>query len=178
MDRLRYFNSDQLSDVVLVCGGERFAAHRIVLASRCIYFRSMFESGMREATQEEVELHDVEVEVFRKLLEHLYTDTDIVPSEIALELFSAADRFGVERLRQLCAARVEADMSVNSVCNILTVADQHNATYLKEECVQFIVARFSEVHSTDGFRELDRGLLDLVHTAISARLFPSKGMGA
>ena len=109
-----------------------------------------------------------------KLLEHLYTDTDAVPSEIALPLFSAADRFGVDRLKQLCVARVEADMCVSTVCSILTVADRHNAAYLKEECVNFIVSRFADVHNTEGFKSLDRELLDAVHAAISARLFPSK----
>ena len=81
----------------------------------------------------------VELEVFRKLLEHLYTDTDDVPSAISLQLFSAADRFGVDRLRQLCVSRVEADMDVGSVCSILTVADRHNAAQLTDECVNFIV---------------------------------------
>lgn len=36
------------------------------------------ESGMREAVSSELEVEEVGVEVFRKLLEHLYTDTDNV----------------------------------------------------------------------------------------------------
>jgi len=151
---------------------------------------------MREASQAEIEVPDVEVDVFRKLLEHLYTDTNDIPKDIALRLFSAADRFGVDRLRQLCVARVESVMDgecspsashlpssyfllhfvliVETVSKILTVADQHNASHLKDDCVQFIVNHFAEVHNTEGFKALDRELLDAVHAAISARLFPAK----
>eukprot|EP00966_Prymnesium_polylepis_P067556 1568856-Prymnesium_polylepis.1 len=100
--------------------------------------------------------------------------------------------------------------TVESVCNILTVADRHNAAYLKDEAVKFVVSQFAEVrtrqsaplgskkaflkllalrassnprasrvahvqvHNTEGFKALDRELLDIVHAAISARLFPSK----
>jgi len=89
---------------------------------------------------------DVPLEVFRKLLEHLYPDTDAIPSKIALPLFSAADRFGVERLRQLCIARIQADMDVDSACTILSVAAEHHATHLKEDAVQFIVSKMLQFH--------------------------------
>ena len=65
LDWSRYFNSDQLSDVTLTVDGCRFPAHRVVLAARCNYFRCMFEIGMREASQSEIEVPDVELEVFR-----------------------------------------------------------------------------------------------------------------
>ncbi|KAL1500249.1 hypothetical protein AB1Y20_012917 [Prymnesium parvum] len=172
-DWKRYFNNEAMSDVVLCVQGCRFFAHRVVLAARCEYFRCMFEIGMRETSQAEIEVPDVELEVFRKLLEHLYTDTEEIPQEIALPLFAAADRFGVERLRRLCALRVETIMRVDTVCSIFTVADQHGDECLKVECVRFIVSNFAEVHNTEAFRRLDRPLLDAVHAAISARLFPS-----
>jgi len=170
LDWAAYFNSEALSDVTLLVDGSRFAAHRVVLAARCSYFRCMFEGGMREASAAEVDVPDVPLEVFRKLLEHLYTDTDAIPSEIALPLFSAADRFGVERLRQLCIARIQADMDVDSACTILSVAAEHHATHLKEDVVQFIVAHFGEMHEREGFKELDRDLLHTIHAAIAARM--------
>jgi len=172
-DWRNFLTSEQLSDVTLVVGGERFPAHRIVLAARCEYFRSMFLGGMREADAPEIVIPDVEVEVFRKVLDHLYTDSGDVPPSLALKLFTAAAFFQIERLKELCAACLENDMKVSTVCQILTVADQHNATYLKDESVSFIVAHFSEVHPTETFKQLHRHLLDLVHSAISARLFPT-----
>jgi len=172
-DWSKLINSKDLSDVTLVVGSRSYYAHRVVLAARCEYFRLMLLSGMREADQTEISLPlDVftSEEVFEKLLEHIYTDTDDIPSALALDLFTAAAYFQLERLKQMCLTRVESEMSVETVCHILSVAEQHSAPRLKEEAVKFIVAHFRQVHKTDGFKDLERHLLDLVHDAISARL--------
>ena len=134
-------------------------------------------------------------EVFLALLDHLYTDAVDISAELALPLLAAADFLGVEHLKHICTARIEAELSVISVCRALTVADSHHAEGLKDTCVDFIVAHFREVcahrdptrstmgphpshgtppscqvHVTDGFKSLPRPLLDLVHEGISACL--------
>ena len=112
-------------------------------------------------------------EVFVALLDHLYTDSTEVAAEMALPLFAAADRFGVERLKLHCASRLESGLSIEDACAVLTAADRHQAHELREQCVAFIVTHFREVHTTEGFRELPRELLQVVHSAISTRLCPS-----
>ena len=62
----------------------------------------MFLGGMREADAPEIVIPDVEVEVFRKVLDHLYTDSGDVPPSLALKLFTAAAFFQIERLKELC----------------------------------------------------------------------------
>ena len=94
---------------------------------------------------------------------------------MALPLFAAADRFGVERLKLHCASKLEAGLNVEDACAVLTAADRHQAPDLREHCVGFIVTHFREVHTTDGFRDLPRELLQVVHSAISARLCPRGG---
>ncbi|EOD21529.1 hypothetical protein EMIHUDRAFT_458337 [Emiliania huxleyi CCMP1516] len=180
-DWRRYFNSELLSDVCLLVGDMRIPAHRVVLAARCDFFARMFASGMREATEEELPIVDVSPPVFQLLLEHLYTDSSAVPEESALELFAAADRFGVERLRALCSDRIEGMLSAANVCDVLTVADQHNGAELVEAAVSHIVENFGEIHCSPPFRELSRPLLDVVHAAIAPRLVlaaPPAGLAA
>ena len=45
---------DHLSDVVLVCEGKRFRAHKFVLASRCKFFAAMLGGRFAESRQTEV----------------------------------------------------------------------------------------------------------------------------
>jgi len=175
LDWKRYLNNEHLSDLSLAVDGYTIPVHRVVLAARCAYFQRMFESGMREASEKQVVISDVPHAVFMLILEHLYTDMVEIPSTAALSLFAAADRFGVDRLKQLCAAKIEAELSICNVCAALTVADQHNAADLLEAAVSFIVTHFADVHATEGFKDLSRSLLEVVHSAISARLFPGKG---
>jgi hypothetical protein len=172
-----FLNNPLLSDITIMVGGTRVHAHRVVLAARCAYFRGMFESGMKESTQTEVSLEDMSYDVFRALLEHLYTDRVDVTSEIALELFAAADFLGVEQLKSICVSKIESELSVDTVCHTLTVADKHSATPLKDVCVRYIVDHFKEIHSTAGFHALSRNLLTWVHAGVAARM-PPAGAGA
>jgi sugar lactone lactonase YvrE len=64
----------ELADVVLVVEGERFAAHRAVLAARSEYFRGLLLSGMQEGSgQQEIALKEVSAGAFRVVLRYLYT---------------------------------------------------------------------------------------------------------
>jgi hypothetical protein len=64
----------ELADVVLVVEGERFLAHRNVLAARSEYFRGLLLSGMQEGSgQQEIALEEVSAGAFRVVLRYLYT---------------------------------------------------------------------------------------------------------
>ena len=65
--------AEELADVVLVVEGERFPAHRAVLAARSEYFRGLFKSGMQEGGRREMAYEDVSAGAFRVLLRYLYT---------------------------------------------------------------------------------------------------------
>jgi len=169
-DWAAFLNNEYLSDITINVGGKIVHAHRVVLAARCAYFRGMFESGMKDAASQTVALDEIPYPIFMALLEYLYVDSVDVTSELALPLFAAADFLGVEHLKSVCIGQIEAELSVDNVCNALTVADKHLATSLKDTCIDYIVAHFQEVHLTAGFKELARELLELVHDGISARL--------
>ena len=79
--------------------------------------------------------------VFMALLEHLYTDSSDVARAHAAAV--AADFLGVDHLKAICVARIEADLSVDTVCEALTIADKHLAMSLKE-MQSFIVDHFQE----------------------------------
>ena len=77
-DRMMYkmegfFAKSQLCDVVLVVGAKRIPAHRIVLSSASDYFAAMFTNDVKEATQEEVKLKDVDPEALATLVHYMYT---------------------------------------------------------------------------------------------------------
>lgn len=159
-----------LSDRPILLRTSSLVVNQVVLAARCSYFRGMFESGMRDAGSQRATLDDIPYPVFMALLEYLYTDSAEVPSNLALPLFAAADFLGVEHLKSLCVARIEAELSIENVCSALTVADKHLAANLKATCIAFIVEHFQAVLNTQSFKTLARDLLDLVHLGVAERL--------
>ena len=62
-----------MCDVVLVLPGpRRIPAHRIVLSSASDYFSAMFTSDVLEATQNEVNMKDVDPDAMTALVKYMY----------------------------------------------------------------------------------------------------------
>lgn len=55
-------------------------------------------------------------------------------------LLAAADRFGLERLKQLCEAKLCEEVNVDTVATTLSLADQHRCSQLKAICLKFASA--------------------------------------
>ena len=99
-DLKQLVNSELLSDVTFVVEGQEVPAHK-VLCLRCPYFRALLTGDMRESLMDRIAINDVRKDIFLRLLEYLYTDDVEVDLDMAMELFQAADQFGVERLKRM-----------------------------------------------------------------------------
>ena len=67
------YMSDDYSDVTLIVAGQRFNAHKVILAARSEYFRALLFGGLKESTQEEIELKGASLQAFKGLLKYIYT---------------------------------------------------------------------------------------------------------
>jgi speckle-type POZ protein len=63
------------ADVTFHVGGEKFLAHRIVLAARSSVFKAELLGTMMEKTNSPIEICDMEAVVFKSLLHFIYTDS-------------------------------------------------------------------------------------------------------
>ena len=67
----------------------------------------MFDSDVEENIKDEVKVPDVEPEIFRGLLRFLYSG--LAPENVtdkALDLLLAADKYGVDGLKQICEEKL------------------------------------------------------------------------
>ncbi|GBG32762.1 Kelch domain-containing protein 3 [Hondaea fermentalgiana] len=163
-------DNPKCSDVSFLVEGRRIAAHRIVCV-RCDYFKAMFarEGGFRESRQQEITILDVRYDTFYTLLRYLYTDRQDVPLEMAMDLFIAADRFGIERLKNICENGMLSSLDMENVSELFAAADLHHAAGLHSECLRFIVQNFDIVSKTRGFEEMGRSNIDLIFTILKNR---------
>lgn len=77
---------------------------RALLASCSDYFRALFEGDWRETARRRVHITDVPAEVMHALLQYCHSGGwDMVEAEeedeLLAELYVAADRFGMHRLK-------------------------------------------------------------------------------
>uniref|UniRef100_A0A7S2SJA3 BTB domain-containing protein n=1 Tax=Rhizochromulina marina TaxID=1034831 RepID=A0A7S2SJA3_9STRA len=169
IDDLRQLvNSETLSDITFLVEGKPVHAHKI-MCIRCEYFRAMLTGEMREAREKEIVLQDVRYQVFLSLLEYLYTDQIDIRVEEAMELFQAADRFGVERLKRMCENAMLSSINIDNAASILLAADLYDATSLREKCLLFIISNFDAVIKTQSFEDLGRTNVDLMFEIFQKR---------
>ncbi|KAG2640159.1 BTB/POZ and MATH domain-containing protein 5-like isoform X1 [Panicum virgatum] len=160
-------------DVILNVGGERFHAHKLVLAARSHVFRSQFFDDESEGEKNEVDesdelrefsIDDMEPKVFKAMLHFIYRDTLVDDNELgasssdgsvfdslAAKLLAAADKYDLGRLRLLCESYLCKGISVASVASTLALADRHHAMELKAVCLKFAAENLSAVIRTEGF---------------------------
>lgn len=157
------------TDITFDVAGEKFPAHKLVLAARSPIFRSKFFDELEEDKQEII-ISDLEPKVFKAMLHFIYRDTlteedvDVatpssscmssVSDTLTAKLLAAADRYGLERLRLMCGSHLCKDISVNSVAKILALADEYHATELKAVCLRFAAENLAAVMRSDGFEYL------------------------
>jgi len=167
-DLAHFVNNESLSDITFIVENRQVHAHKIMLM-RCSYFRAMLEGGMREAHQTTVRLEEVRYDIFLKLVYFLYTDECEIALEIAMELFQAADQFGVERLKKMCEKKMLASITVENAALIFHAADVHAAKTLRDKCLNFILANFEKVSKSKCFEEMARQNVELVFEILRKR---------
>ncbi|CAD6338741.1 unnamed protein product [Miscanthus lutarioriparius] len=151
---------------LLASGGERFPAHKSVLAARSRVFMAEFFGGMEERTSRVVEVHDVKPAAFEAMLRFVYTD--VAPPELddddkpagvtmAQHLLAAADRYGLDRLKAICEAKLAGCVDVGTAATTLALAEQHGCALLKAKCVDFVTGSpetLDAVLATEGYAHL------------------------
>lgn len=86
------------TDCTISVSGEHIKCHRAVLAYASPVFRRMFESDMREAAEQVVEMSDVEPQVVEAMLTFIYTGHVKLDEPQLVNLFCIADRYELETL--------------------------------------------------------------------------------
>ncbi|CAD6264789.1 unnamed protein product [Miscanthus lutarioriparius] len=151
------------SDVSFIVDGEKFPAHRAVLAARSLVFKAQLLGSMADAKMPSITLHDIAPATFKVMLRFMYTDACPADSELGNSpdemfrcLLAAADRFPLDRFKILCAVKLWDNISADTVVATLICAETYNCPQLKKKCIDFIAEEknFKKVVLTDGFVQL------------------------
>ncbi|XP_078182110.1 BTB/POZ and MATH domain-containing protein 2-like [Carex rostrata] len=157
------------ADVTFIVKGERFKAHPLILAARSAVFNAELFGCMKEKCTDIIPVHDIEVPVFKSMLYFIYSDLvpdfegtsyddgeNQDPSLMAQHLLVAADRYQLQRLRMICEDLLCKRLCVSNAGTTLLLANQHNCSQLKAECLKFMSSPevFKAVARTDGFYNL------------------------
>ncbi|WOK96960.1 BTB/POZ and MATH domain-containing protein 3 isoform X1 [Canna indica] len=157
------------SDIIFQVDDETFQAHKQILAARSPVFNAQFFGLIGNPNMDRIVVEDVEPPVFKAMLIFIYSDElpdvhelmgslSMCTSTIMIQhLLAAADRYGLERLRLLCEAKLCEGITADTVATTLALAEQHQCIQLKNVCLKFIAVRenLGAVMQTEGFNYLE-----------------------
>ncbi|XP_016573522.1 BTB/POZ and MATH domain-containing protein 3 isoform X3 [Capsicum annuum] len=178
---LKYLLDAELGcDIVFQVGDETFKGHKLILAARSPVFRAQFFGLIGNPKMDEVELEDIEPSIFKAMLQYIYSDeipdlgeitgsTSTCSSTIMMQhLLAAADRFGLDRLKELCEAKLCEEVNVDTVATTLSLAEQHHCPQLKAICLKFAATNLGVVMQTEGFKHLEQSCPSLLSELLEA----------
>lgn len=163
MENLNAFRSGdgRFCDVEIKAGDQVFNAHRIVLTASSAYFEAMFrpETGLSENKQKSVTLHTIQPDVFRMLLDFIYTGKILINQVNVQELLAAADMLELPEIVDGCCEFLCRELHFSNALGILRFAEAHHCEKLKESAMGFINSNFPQIATEDELLDIPQSLL-------------------
>lgn len=164
------------SDIVFDVDGEAFSAHKLILAARSPVFKAQFYGLIGDMNIDRVVVQDIEPPVFKAMLHFMYTDCLPDLHELAestsmstytnlyQHLLAAADRYGLDRLKVLCEAKLCEQVTSETVASTMALAEQYQCISLKSMCLKFIASRenLGDVLQSEGFGHIEQACPSLL----------------
>jgi len=155
---LAIYENMAFTDFTITCktkGEEhKFPCHKANIAAASGHFARMFESGMTEVSNAEVEIQGYardEVEHFIKYLYVPKMDREVLEKS-AIKFLKISDQYDVSELKADVIVFLESKLKKDTVLDIVLAAHSYNAPELKTAAIKFIVKNKVEKDSWEEWR--------------------------
>ncbi|KAH0561617.1 TD and POZ domain-containing protein 1-like [Cotesia glomerata] len=166
----KFYNSEELSDVIIIVDKVKIPAHKVILAAHSEVFAKMLQSEMKEAKDGEINIGNFDPEIILEMLHYCYKGETKASqdTEVALQMLEVADIYQIINLKEICELTLMKNMSVDNVLNIIDAADDHNAVDLRKSAIKFIVLHSKKVLASSKFQQLFYRKQDLMFELMCA----------
>ncbi|KAG9351121.1 hypothetical protein JZ751_025011 [Albula glossodonta] len=160
MNALR--KSGQFCDVRLQVCGHELMAHRAVLACCSPYLFEIFNSDTELHGVSHVKFEDLDPEAVEILLNYAYTAQLKADKELVREVYSAAKRLKMERVKQICGDYLLSKMDFQSAISFRNFASCMGDGRLLSKIDGYIQEHLLEISDQEDFLKLPRLKLEVM----------------
>lgn len=142
-------------DTILECEGTELRCHSFILCARSEVLRAFLSSpGFVEGKDRKIKFPNMDLKTLREMLKYLYTDTfdgdfDNIPA-----LFSAADQYDLQGLKNICEDLLIENIDIGNAVEYFYLAYIHDVKKLLESSSNFIRTHFELVKNSEGWKIL------------------------
>ncbi|KAL5277844.1 hypothetical protein ACFFRR_002838 [Megaselia abdita] len=160
---------DKYTDVVLQCKEGVLKGHKNILASRSPVFDKMFQCGLKETKNNEVNC-DFHIDTMKALLQYMYSGK--IDKRKVASLFEAADYYEILPLKELCEEVMLSEMNSENAISGLILAHSFEREELKQHILRYIQLNSRTVFSSDDYKRAVKDssprMLEITHLIITA----------
>lgn len=151
------YNKDY-SDVTLVINGQRkIPGHKVILAACSEYFRALLFGGMKESTQETIEMECPNTESFEILLKYVYTGRLSLSNskeDVIIDLLGLAHQYLFVELEASISDYLCQSLTIRSCCSVYDCARIYHLKRLMTESAAFIDKIAGSIIEHESFLQL------------------------
>ncbi|XP_067000463.1 kelch-like protein 5 isoform X2 [Anabrus simplex] len=140
-----YLMKNQLTDVTLIAGSRQIPAHRLVLSAGSEYFAAMFTSNLRESTESEVVLQDVDGDALWMLVNYCYTGCIELREDTVETLLGTACLLQLTEVVDACCSFLMKQLHPSNCIGIRLFADAQGCQKLLEVAHNYTTEHFMDV---------------------------------
>lgn len=136
-------------DVTLRVGPVIIRAHKVFLEAFCSYFDLLFNIPMKELTQNEVELHDVDGKSLSLIIDYAYTNELKITPDNVQDLLQTANFITLEPVCHACCVYLMKNLDFWNCFDILQLATSLGRVQLANSVKRYALERFEDVTSNN-----------------------------
>ncbi|KAJ5078479.1 pep-cterm sorting domain-containing protein [Anaeramoeba ignava] len=148
-------------DFEIICEQNQisFKTHKSILSSRSYYFKSLFNSKMKEYQENKLILKDVSSSILSSILNYFYSGKIEINLENAIEILIFSSKYLIDELIEICLNFIKNNLQFETIIDILKLSESMNLNQLLDSSYQFISENFEEFIKTPFFLELEENHL-------------------
>ncbi|XP_033098925.1 kelch-like protein 5 [Anneissia japonica] len=146
-----YLHRKQLTDVILIAENVRIPAHRLVLSSVSDYFGAMFTHDVREATEVEIELHNLDPNALKACIHYIYTGRTNLREDNVEALLATACILQLSEVVEACCGYLMKQLHPSNCLGIRAFADTQGCKDLLKVAHNYTTEHFEEVTQNQEF---------------------------
>nr|CAH8842558.1 unnamed protein product [Trichobilharzia regenti] len=132
----------------------RIPAHRVILAAASDYFAAMFSNELKEATEQEIWIHEVDPYALKALINYIYTGHLDLREETVGDLLAAACFLQITEASQACERFLTKRLDATNCLSMSHLSEQYGCHLLRKRSTKFVLEHFSDVSQQPDFLNL------------------------
>ncbi|KAJ5073213.1 pep-cterm sorting domain-containing protein [Anaeramoeba ignava] len=151
-------------DFEIICEQNQisFKTHKSILSSRSQYFKSLFNSKMKEFQENKLILKDVSTSILFPILNYFYSGKIEINLENVIEILIFSSKYLIDELIEISLKFIKNNLQIETIIDILKLSELMNFNQLLDSSYKFISDNFKEFIKTSFFLELEENHLNSI----------------